>query len=148
LERRISRGGNVTVEEAVLKHGRPFIAIGRPTGYRLGRVKQCYANAGKAACAEKGIYVEGFAMDSKRFFPHAWITLDGIHAIDLTLRDPVNNFFYFGIPFCVDVLEEWRARRGNRGRLLDAMDDDLDQMLSDAAHFSPTFESAEGNSSL
>jgi hypothetical protein len=40
------------------------------------------------ACAERGIYVEGFAITPifGTPFHHAWITLDGIHAIDVTLK--------------------------------------------------------------
>jgi hypothetical protein len=144
LERRISqvgdRGGKVIVEEAVLKHGRQFTAIERPKEFRLGALKRCFANAGDVACREKGIYVEGFVISSQTVFPihHAWITLDGIHAIDVTLRGAVQNYSYFGIPFSLRVLEKWSARRGY-WELLDELAD-LDELQSDAARYLATFE--------
>ena len=36
--------------------------------------------------------------DAKLSFAHAWLTLDGEHAIDVTLRD-AENLAYFGIAF-------------------------------------------------
>jgi hypothetical protein len=44
-----SKNTHVKVEEAVLEHGRPFIGIKRPKGYRLGPVRDCYVNAGDLA---------------------------------------------------------------------------------------------------
>jgi hypothetical protein len=80
--------------------GREFIPASRPKGYRKGRDKQCFDNAGDLALDGRGKYVEGFAVDAElgRFaVHHAWITLDGIHAIETTWRKP--GLFYFGIEY-------------------------------------------------
>jgi hypothetical protein len=54
--------GNTIVERFVLEYGRVFVGIKRPKEYRLGPIKKCFVNAGKLACYDRGIYVEGFAM--------------------------------------------------------------------------------------
>jgi hypothetical protein len=69
---------------------------------------------------------------------HAWITLDGVHAIDVTLRDPASDVLYFGIPFSLEVLERWIRKRRHWG-LLDALDTDIDELLADAGRHPPTF---------
>src|ERR1017187_1728247 len=83
----LRRGGNIRVEEAVLNHGRPFIGVERPTGYRLRKIKKCFANAGYLAYNSLGLYVEGFVSPpGQPPLHHAWVTLDGVHAIETTLR--------------------------------------------------------------
>jgi hypothetical protein len=135
LKRRIIRGriyGNVKVEEAVLEHGRPFIGIERPKGYRRRAAKQCFVNAGDLAYRGRGVYVEGFAMLDNNFpFHHAWITRDGVQAIDVTLTDPGPGVSYLGIPFSLEVLERWIGKRGH-WTLLDALDTDTEELLADA----------------
>jgi hypothetical protein len=85
--------------QAVADHGRPYIGIDRPKGFRQRALKQCYANAGRLAMAGRGIYVEGFATISQGdITPHAWITLDGLHAIDPTWSMAPSHFYY-GIQF-------------------------------------------------
>jgi hypothetical protein len=83
-----------------LEYGRPFVGIGRPKGYRRQRMfKQCFRNAGILADEGRGIYCEGVGLNGNRFlFHHAWITLDGHTAIDVTLPDGPDHE-YFGIPF-------------------------------------------------
>ena len=44
-------------------------------------------NAGALAFQARGTYVEGFALDPNAArIHHAWVTLDGIHAIEVTWR--------------------------------------------------------------
>lgn len=71
--------GNTGVEQMVLKYGRPFIATGRPQGYRKQAAKNCYLNSFYLADADRGFYVEGYALLPGHLFQHAWITMDGIH---------------------------------------------------------------------
>jgi hypothetical protein len=133
--------GNIKVQDAVLKHGYPFIGIKRPKEYRPRAIKKCFVNAGDIACRERGIYVEGFAITpiGGTSFHHAWITLDGIHAIDVTLKN-APECSYFGIPFSLEVLQRWTARRGY-WTLISASDSDagIDELLKDAVCHPPIF---------
>jgi hypothetical protein len=45
------------------------------------------------ADAERSIYVENFAMANGHHFHHARVTLDGVHAIDVTLRPEEGSIF-------------------------------------------------------
>src|SRR5262245_34286586 len=109
----------LTVEETVLKYGRGYIGIERPKGFRHQRArKQCFRNAAEAALRGRGQYVEGYTLNRTdhlhMIFQHAWITLDGVHAIDQTLPDaPAHD--YFGIPFSNDVINKAFAVRGYYG---------------------------------
>ncbi len=110
-----------TVEEAVLKYGRGYIGIERPKGFRHQRAREkCFMNSADAALRGRGKYVEGYALNRpdhlRMIFHHAWITVDGIHAIDQTLPDPTAHD-YFGIPFSNDVLNKAFAARGYYGIL-------------------------------
>ena len=110
---RISHGprlGNVKVEEAIRRYGRPFTGIARPKEFRPRTIKRCFNNAGNLASAERGIYVEGFGMRHDWLFHHAWITVDGVHAIDVTLRDTGPGVSYFGIPFSPKVFSRWLCK--------------------------------------
>jgi hypothetical protein len=96
--------GNTTVEQIVLEHGAPFTGVDRPRGMRLGPIKNCYRNSYKGATSNDMLYVEGFAMvDDRPPFHHAWISPDGITAIDLTLRRPPSRVRFFGIPFSIGL---------------------------------------------
>jgi hypothetical protein len=82
--------------------GREFIPATRPKGYRKGRDKHCFGNAGELALFGRGRYVEGFAMDDEAgWIHHAWLTLDGIHAIETTWSEPA--MFYFGREYDVEA---------------------------------------------
>ena len=115
LQRTVERGFDPKVEPAVLKYGRAFIGINRPKGYRQRAAKNCYLNSFYLADAERGVYVDGFSLlpDQGLLFRHAWITLDGIHAVDVTLRHPAPECHFFGIPFSLEILSaEVVARQG------------------------------------
>jgi hypothetical protein len=114
----------VPLWRAVVEHGSPYIGIDRPKGYRPRAVKQCFVNAGRLAFEDRGFYVEGFAMSSLGSpVHHAWVTLDGVHAIDVTWANaPAHS--YYGIQFPRIVLTKWTNRRGNWG-LLDPWDPEI-----------------------
>lgn len=97
--------GNVRLQTIVLKHGRAFAPQRRPKGYRLRTQKECFLNSFYVADAGRGTYVEGFAMVNNLHFHHAWVTLDGVHAVDVTLRVPEEARF-FGIAFSLAGLRE------------------------------------------
>ena len=105
-------------ELAVLEFGRIFTPINRPKGFRLRKAKQCFANAGDYATRDDpklGNYVEGFtASKSQTPFHHAWLTLDGETAIDVTLPD-ASDYTYFGIEFPTVLLRHWITQRGYWG---------------------------------
>lgn len=114
LQRTIERSpGDVGREKAVVKHGRPFVGIDRPKGYRQQRKRQnCFFNAALSAMDERGTYVEGFVLPpGQRGCPvhHAWITLGGVHAIDQTLANGA-MCQYFGIPFTTKTVAGWVER--------------------------------------
>lgn len=130
------RGGNVRVEEAVLNHGRPFIGVERPTGYPLRKRKQCFANAGYLAYNSLGLYVEGFVSSpGQPPVHHAWVTLDGVNAIDVTLREPPTDCLYFGVPFPLEVLQKWIERPHGYLTMFDGAKpiEQIDETLKDAS---------------
>jgi hypothetical protein len=106
VARRLSRWASLDKaspeEKAVLAHGQPFVGIARPKGYRLRAIKQCFVNAGDLALRGLGTYVEGFAIDPKTgaLVHHAWLSLDGTNAVDVTWRTPANEcpLFRYSLP--------------------------------------------------
>lgn len=91
--------------EALLRRGHSFEAIARPKGFRRKRArKQCFMNATVIALGGGADYVEGFAASpGMPITHHAWLTLDGDHAIDQTWERP-EACYYFGIVVPKDVL--------------------------------------------
>ena len=131
-----------TAVKAVLKAGQSFTGIARPKGYRQMRLKQCFWNAGRLALEHRGIYVEGFVLTPGSWsIPHAWLTLDGIHAIDVTLKD-APAYHYFGIAFSHEVLCEWMIRRRCTG-LLHWDDEQTSAVLEYARLHPPSFHDSE-----
>lgn len=108
VRRADSEHGDSTIERLVLQYGTHFNGIDRPKGMRLGPAKNCFWNSYNGAGKHDGVlYVEGFAM--VRGYPpihHAWISLDGIQAIDLTLRDRASETEFYGIPFSISLATE------------------------------------------
>jgi hypothetical protein len=97
--------GNVERETLVVEYGRPFVGIARPKGYRQWARKQCFRNAGALADRRQGTYCEGFVLTPPHYsmcIHHAWITLDGKSAIDVTFPN-ATECRYFGIPFSDSV---------------------------------------------
>jgi hypothetical protein len=113
-----SRNSDVPLWRAVVEHGSPYIGIDRPKGYGQRAMKQCFVNATKLALTGRGTYVEGFAMSSSGLpVHHAWVTLDGVHAIDATWANAAAHSYY-GIQFPRTVLAKWALRRGYFGLLV------------------------------
>jgi hypothetical protein len=80
-------------------------------GYRQRKKQACFGNAAILAMGDRGTYVEGFALNGLYLAHHAWITLDGVHAIDPTWR-AASTCCYFGIQFPTKVVGDWVERRG------------------------------------
>jgi hypothetical protein len=94
------------LQKVVLDHGREYVGIERPRGFRRQWArKQCFRNAAVVAMGGQATYVEDYAMSgtSGLLFEHAWLTVDGVHAIDQTLPDALATE-YLGIPFATAVL--------------------------------------------
>src|SRR5262245_12210702 len=81
------------------KRGRYFTPAKRPKGFRLRKVKHCYANAARIAMNGRAEYVEGYAVspDTGSLIHHAWLTTNGSNAIEVTWRDPGTR--YFGVVY-------------------------------------------------
>jgi hypothetical protein len=130
------------VQEAVLKHGRAFTGIERPKGYRQHAVKKCFTNSASVADGERGFYVEGFALTpiGGTAVHHGWVTLDGVHAVDVTFKD-ATKCWYFGIPFSTKVVGRWSERWGGYLPLIDpyASDEEIEELLQDALSNPPIF---------
>jgi hypothetical protein len=93
-----------TIQPYVIEHGRPFTGIKLPKGYRRRAEKQCFFNAGMLAMESRGTYVEGYAIRRANILiHHAWITVDNVHAIDVTWTHPEQSG-YFGVPIPSTVL--------------------------------------------
>jgi hypothetical protein len=80
-------------------NGKLFIGIKRPKRFRQMRRKDCFRNSQSLAIDGRATYVEGLCLDRLGIpFAHGWLTLDGEHAIDVTLPN-AESFSYFGIAF-------------------------------------------------
>jgi hypothetical protein len=123
LGRRVKTShGDTTVEQIVLKYGVPFKGIDRPAGMRLGPKKNCFRNSYYAASKRDGLlYVEGFAMVKGGWlFHHAWVSADGVHAVDVTLRYAPSSIHLVGIPFPIGLATEEIVESGGLLPLFDA----------------------------
>jgi hypothetical protein len=92
------------MQRFVVRNGRPFT----PTK-RIGRkrkARMCFMNSTHFALDNcVSTYVEGYALSKKlpvMPIPHAWVTMDGTDAMDLTLD--AEGYEYFGVVFERDVL--------------------------------------------
>jgi hypothetical protein len=87
------------LERFVLRNGREFTPAKRIG--RKRRAKMCFSNSTDFVIQKRqGTYVEGYALSLK--FPlmpihHAWVTMDGDDAMDLTLN--AEDYEYFGVVF-------------------------------------------------
>jgi hypothetical protein len=142
VERSLIWDGTTKVEQAVLKYGRPFTGIERPKGYRQRAMKKCFTNSADVADGERGVYVEGFALTpiAGKAVHHGWVTLDGVHAIDVTFKDAPKCWF-FGIPFSEEVVGRWVTRWAGYLPLIDpyASDEEIEELLQDALSNPPIF---------
>jgi hypothetical protein len=92
-------GGDPRNLRLIARLGQPFAPSPIPKGLpRFRKMKQCFRNAFNAACADQRLlYVEGVAALGCLCTEHAWNSLDGEHAIDLTWRDAPVVPVYFGV---------------------------------------------------
>jgi hypothetical protein len=106
---------------AVIEHGRPYVGISRPKGYRKRKARACFWNAADLALNERGTYVEGYAQSPASgellIIHHAWLTLDGVHAIDVTWDVPA-DCRYLGIPFPNEIVRRYSLDGRDRVPLL------------------------------
>lgn len=95
---------HLAAEQRVFDHlctnGKLFMGIKRPKGFRQMRRKDCFRNTQSLAVEGRATYVEGLCLGRAVgiAFAHGWLTLDGEHAIDVTLPD-AESCAYFGIAF-------------------------------------------------
>src|SRR5436309_15124810 len=95
------RGSWAGMAEVVFQYGGPYLGAERPKGFRQRAMKMCFRNAYVLAFDKGYTYVEGFALsdgDGALLLYHAWVTTDGVHALDPTWRD-ATACAYFGIAF-------------------------------------------------
>ena len=91
----------------VVDHGRPYLGRCRPKGSRKRAEKRCFYNAAALALRDRGTYVEGYACRRDGLVHHhAWLTLDGVHAIDVTWDNPA-DCHYFGIAFPKEIVSRY-----------------------------------------
>lgn len=93
----------VAAEQHAFDHlcanGKLFTGIKRPNGFRQMRRKDCFRNSQSLAIHGRATYVEGLCVGRSGIaFAHGWLTLDGEHAIDVTLPN-AESYTYFGIAF-------------------------------------------------
>jgi hypothetical protein len=102
------------VFEHLCENGKPFTPIKRPKGFRQMRRKDCFRNSQSLAIDGRATYVEGLCVwvgFPGLAFAHGWLTLDGEHAIDVTLPD-AESYAYFGIVFDRKALAQAINRAG------------------------------------
>jgi hypothetical protein len=107
---------------ALEKSGKEFTPIERPKGYRRQRrPSDCFHNAADIALRDhNATFVEGVAWNMGCGFHHAWITLDGEHAIDQTW--PMPGAAYFGIAVPTKQLAHVIARSAYYGSIITKLD--------------------------
>ena len=111
--------GDVETYKLVLSLGRSYRGAPRPKEFRRGPPKKCFQNAGRLAFRGRGIYVEGYALsrlDDDWPKHHAWITLNGSEAVDVTWAKG-ETCEYFGIAVQQDDLIRWLTIKGYWGVL-------------------------------
>jgi hypothetical protein len=109
------------VIDALRGRGREYAAIPRPKGFRRQmEKKECFHNAfTKASKRKEARYVEDLAFTPVPciWLPHAWLTIDGVNAIDQTWPY-VEGIRYFGIELPFKEVAGTAARRGWIGSAL------------------------------
>ncbi len=105
-----------------LRDAKAFVPIKRPKGIRKRADKLCFLNAteivldfGKNAHPDlierPPMYVEGLARwISGDVYHHAWITFDGVHAIDVTWKQP--GIEYIGVMFDIEAVSNHILKNG------------------------------------
>jgi hypothetical protein len=87
------------VLEKVIRHGKPYTHLPKPKYLRWRKQKQCFYNSWMTAVKNPELlYVEGFILGTHDPIHHAWVSPDGIHAIDVTLRRDRGGYYGIGMP--------------------------------------------------
>lgn len=110
-------GHPALLDRFILRNGKPFVAPSK--NVRRGRAQQCFRNSSNYVISHDGAqYVEGYVMWPDIPIPilHAWVTLDGIHAKDPTMKD-TGNCSYFGIIFDLETMMKEQMRNKCYGLL-------------------------------
>ncbi len=107
--------------EHILKNGSEFTPVSYPHNDDDDPwpTKQCFKNAILAGARHNyKYYVEGYVILPKIPFPihHAWLSNDGIHAIDPTLNDERNRKYY-GIKYDREEATRIMLKKGIAGML-------------------------------
>lgn len=106
------RAAEQRVFDHLCANGKLFIGIKPPKGFRRMRRKDCFRNSQSLAIEGRATYVEGLCLGHSGIpFAHGWLTLDGAHAIDVTLPD-AESCAYFGIAFDTVALAKALCKSG------------------------------------
>jgi hypothetical protein len=108
-------GHPAMLDRFILRNGKVYTPTKRIGHKRTP--KECFANATRYVLKNGGTYVEGYVIGNKLPIPihHAWVTLDGTDAMDITLD--AENYQYMGVEFDTDTLRKQTARNGYFGLL-------------------------------
>lgn len=106
----------------VLHYGRSFSPAPRPPGVRKRRSRYCYRNATLFVqeIDERYAYCEGWALsslDGGMTVQHAWVTLTGDKAVELTWAEPGRA--YLGVVIEPDQLSRFLVERRSFGSVID-----------------------------
>jgi hypothetical protein len=95
----------VAVHRWVLAEGRFFAVQKRPRGFKLGKPRECYANASTLALVEDDLaYCEGIVEAGlPLLIEHGWCVRDG-RVIEVTLKKPALS--YFGVLIDLETLAQ------------------------------------------
>ena len=108
-----SLGHPALLERFVLRNGRAFTP--RKRIGRRRKARHCFQNSTHFISEQDGEYVEGY-VDCIIPIHHAWVTINGTDAMDLTLKDTEDRE-YFGVVFSREVLWEEMLKTGHYGIL-------------------------------
>lgn len=106
----------------LLEQGEVFAGRPTPPGFRMGKVKECYANAASLALNRPGMtYFEGYAVGRAAIpLGHAWVVDEAGQVIDTTWRpageDP-SEWAYLGVGFTHHRLARALMAKGTYGLL-------------------------------
>ena len=102
------------IDEFILCEGEQFISAPLPAGVKRGRMKECYANAGRLAMSRSDLtYCEGFACNIIPVM-HAWCCTDTGLVVDPTWKD-AEGCDYYGVRIDTDYLRKTILRKQTWG---------------------------------
>lgn len=108
----------LSLYEYVLEEGKLYEAAPLPEEFTKHDNRECFGNAFDLASTHDDLtYVEGYAL---RLIPimHAWVTRDGVTAIDPTWDNP-EECQYFGVEFPIGLVAASALRNNRYGSVID-----------------------------